>query len=75
MECAGSPRELGARAKINSEMWLLGWSVKRESVERDKCSDALTLYPATAGLHALDAGRRQFVRITPKAPKLFLHGH
>jgi hypothetical protein len=27
----------------------LGWSVKRESVERGKCSDALTLYPATAG--------------------------
>jgi hypothetical protein len=55
------------------ELWLLGWSVKRESAERDRCSDALALYPATAGLHALDARRRQFVGITPKAPKLFLY--
>ncbi|MGA2657939.1 MAG: hypothetical protein ABSH34_10505 [Verrucomicrobiota bacterium] len=46
--------------------------MKRASVERGKCYDALTLYAPT--LHAPDARQSQFVEITPKALKLFLHG-
>ncbi|MGA2657977.1 MAG: hypothetical protein ABSH34_10710 [Verrucomicrobiota bacterium] len=46
--------------------------MKRESVDRGKCYDALTLYAPT--LHAPDARQSQFVRIPPNAPKLFLHG-
>jgi len=42
------------------------------SVDRGNCYDALTLHAPT--LHAPDASRRQFVRITRKAPKFFLHG-
>jgi hypothetical protein len=46
------------------------WSVKRESVERGPCSDALTLYAPT--LYAPDARQSRFVRIPPKPPKLHL---
>jgi hypothetical protein len=49
----------------------LGWSVKRESVERCKYYDALTLHAPT--LHASDARQSQFVRVAPKSRKLLLH--
>jgi hypothetical protein len=49
-----------------------GWKRRAWSVERVRCSNALTLYAFT--LHALDRGYQRFVRITSKQPRWFLHG-